>query len=95
MATHSGILAWKIPWMEEPNRLYSPWGCKESDMTERLHFLSFKTSVEEAFADIVETATELDIEPKDVTEILQSHNKTLQIGSFFLQMSKENGFHSW
>ena len=21
MATHSGILAWKIPWMEEPNRL--------------------------------------------------------------------------
>ena len=20
---------------------YSPWGCKESDMTERLHFLSF------------------------------------------------------
>ena len=64
-------------------------------MTERLHFLSFKTSVEEAFADIVETATELDIEPKDVTEILQSHNKTLQIGSFFLQMSKENGFHSW
>ena len=21
MATHSGILAWKIPWMEEPGRL--------------------------------------------------------------------------
>ena len=32
MATHSSILAWKIPWMEEPGR-YSPWGCKESDMT--------------------------------------------------------------
>ena len=24
MATHSSILAWKIPWREEPGRLYSP-----------------------------------------------------------------------
>ena len=32
MATHSSTLAWKIPWMEEP------WGRKESDMTEQLHF---------------------------------------------------------
>ena len=31
MATHSSILAWRIPWTEEPG---SPWGCKESDMTE-------------------------------------------------------------
>ena len=23
MATHSGILAWKIPWMEKPHRLQS------------------------------------------------------------------------
>ena len=37
MATHSSNLAWKIPWMEEPGR-YSPWGRKELDMTERLHF---------------------------------------------------------
>ena len=37
MATHSSTLAW-IPWTEEPRRLHSPWGCKESDMTERLHF---------------------------------------------------------
>ena len=33
MATHSSILAWKIPWMEEPVG-YSPWGCKELDTTE-------------------------------------------------------------
>ena len=26
MAIHSSILAWKIPWTEEPSRLYSPWG---------------------------------------------------------------------
>ena len=38
VATHSSILAWKIPWTEEPGRLYSPWGRKELDMTERLHF---------------------------------------------------------
>ena len=41
MAIHSSTLAWKIPWMEEPDRLYSPWGCKESDTTERLDFLSW------------------------------------------------------
>ena len=35
MATLSNKLAWKIPRMEEPGR-YSPWGCQESDMTERL-----------------------------------------------------------
>ena len=31
MAPHSSTLAWKIPGC-------SPWGCKESDTTERLHF---------------------------------------------------------
>ena len=36
MATHSGILAWRIPWTEEPGELYSPWGHKELDTTERL-----------------------------------------------------------
>ena len=28
MATHSSILAWRIPWVEEPGRLYSPQGHK-------------------------------------------------------------------
>ena len=31
MATHSSILAWRIPWAEEPG---SPQGRKELDMTE-------------------------------------------------------------
>ena len=35
MVTHSSILAWRIPWTKEPGVL-SPWGCKESDMTEQL-----------------------------------------------------------
>ena len=33
VATHSSILAWRIPRTEEPGRLQS-MGCKESDMTE-------------------------------------------------------------
>ena len=35
MATHFSILAWKVPWTEEPGGLQS-WGCKESDTTERI-----------------------------------------------------------
>ena len=35
-ATHSSILVWRIPWTEEPGQLYSPWGCKELDTTQRL-----------------------------------------------------------
>ena len=32
MATHSSILAWRIPWTEEPGRLQST-GSQESDTT--------------------------------------------------------------
>ena len=35
MAAHSSILAWRIPWTEEPGG-YSPWGLKELDKTEQL-----------------------------------------------------------
>ena len=28
MATHSSMLAWRIPWTEEPGRLHSPCDCK-------------------------------------------------------------------
>ena len=34
--THSSILAWRIPWTEEPGRSH-----KESDTTEQLSFFSF------------------------------------------------------
>ena len=39
MAIHSGTLAWKIPWTEEPGS-HRLWGRKESDRTERLHSLA-------------------------------------------------------
>ena len=32
MATHSSILAWEIPWTEEPDRLQSTWS-QALDMT--------------------------------------------------------------
>ena len=34
MATYSSILTWRIPRTEEPG--YSPWVCKESEMTKQL-----------------------------------------------------------
>ena len=35
-ATHSGSLAWRTPWREEPGGLHPMgWGCHESDMTEQ------------------------------------------------------------
>ena len=38
MATHSSILAWRIPWTEEPGGgwLQSTQGCAELDTTEQL-----------------------------------------------------------
>ena len=35
MATHSSILAWRIPWTEELGWLH-PWDCKQLDTTEQL-----------------------------------------------------------
>ena len=44
MVTHSSILAWRVPWTEEPGRLQSK-GHKESDMTERpTHIFGLKTT---------------------------------------------------
>ena len=41
IATHSSILAWRIPCTEEPGRL---WGHKELDMTERLTHIKINIS---------------------------------------------------
>ena len=45
MTTHSSILAWRIPWTEEPGGLYSPRGRKESDTTEKFHFHTFRVKL--------------------------------------------------
>ena len=45
MATDPSILAWRIPWTEEPGGLYSPWGCKQLDTTECYHSLTHSMMV--------------------------------------------------
>ena len=47
MAAHSSTLAWRIPWGRSLVG-YSPWGRKESDMTERLHSLTHKSLIEDS-----------------------------------------------
>ena len=42
MATNSSILAWRIPWPEEPGGLQSMGSHKESDTTEGLTLSLFK-----------------------------------------------------
>jgi len=49
MATPSSILAWKIPWMEEPVG-YSPWGRKELDMTEQLQMVTAAMKLKDAYS---------------------------------------------
>ena len=49
MATHSSNLAWRIPWTEEPGKLYSSWGHKESDMTEWLTHTHTQTDTHSQF----------------------------------------------
>ena len=47
MATHSSILAWEIPWRQDPG--YSPWGHKESDMTEHTRWITRRTKDQVSF----------------------------------------------
>ena len=44
METPSSILAWKIPWTEEPGGL-QPMGYKESDITEHTHNLLSRENI--------------------------------------------------
>ena len=57
-------------------------------------FQEFKTSVKQVITDVGEAARqiELEVELEDVTESLQSHNKTLMDEELLLWMSKESGF---
>ena len=49
-STHSSILAWRI--------LYSPWGCKKSDMTERLSLSLFSSMVASKLSGFLHVSSE-------------------------------------
>ena len=53
MATHSSILAWRIPWTEEPDGLQSI-GSQESDTTELL-ILSLSISIDDQITQLTES----------------------------------------
>ena len=42
MATHSSILAWKIPWMEEPGRLQSTGSQSQTQVSDFILIVFFK-----------------------------------------------------
>ena len=55
-------------------------------------FKGLKISVEEVTLGVVEIARELEVEPEDLTELLQPHDKLEQMRSCFLWLSKKSGF---
>ena len=51
--------------------------------------------MEEVATDRVETARELEVEPEDVAELLQSHGKTLMDEELLLKDEQKSGFLRW
>ena len=51
MATHSSILAWKIPWMDEPGRLQSMGSQSQTRLRDFLsfHMIDLRIKREEVF----------------------------------------------
>ena len=58
MATQSSILAWRIPWTERSLSGYSPWGRKESDVSEQITRSYFNSRRKVLFLPFYECGTE-------------------------------------
>ena len=55
MATHSSVLAWKIPWTEEPGGLQSMWSQNQTQMGVQTHTHHLFTWLHWVFSCIMQT----------------------------------------
>ena len=53
---------------------------------------AFRSSVEKVTAEVVEIARQLEVEPEDETELLQSHDKTWSDEELFLMDEQRKWF---
>ena len=75
MATHSSILTWRIPWMEEPGGPQSI-GHKESNMTEWLT-LSHLTCLLRNCMQVKKQQLEPDMEQQNGSKLGKEYNKAV------------------
>ena len=62
MAVHSSILAWRIPWIEDPGRLQSLWSQSQTQLS-NFHSLTFSIYLRtpmSSFIPYIETLTHLE-----------------------------------
>ena len=75
MATHSSILAWKIPWIEEPGGLQS-MGLQALDTTKPLQFHFFMTSLVAQTVKRLPTMQETQVQSLDWEDLLEKEMAT-------------------
>ena len=71
MATHSSILAWKMPWTEEPGG-NSPWGRRESDTPEHACTCLCHTGLKESRISLVAEQKKAALSKQKVLWMLRS-----------------------
>ena len=72
MATHSSVLAWSIPWTEEP-RGHSPWGHKELETSQQLN--SNKDPTIQTYANSLENRKKKNTSPTKASTELEKKLK--------------------